>query len=91
MLARLGIDEKDLRVIKNLYYQQKAVVRVGDELTELVEIRRGVRQGCVLSPDLLTLYGEVIMREFDMMDGFSLGGTNPNNVRYADDTVLIAD
>ena len=65
-------------------------MRVGDELTELMEIRRGVRQGCVLSPGLFTLYGEVIMREIDMMDGFSLGGRNLNNVRYANDTVLIA-
>ena len=65
-------------------------MRVGDELTELMEIKRGVRQGCVLSPDLFILYGEVIMREIDMMDGFSLGGRNLNNVRYANDTVLIA-
>ena len=91
MLARLGVDEKDLRVIKNLYYQQRAAVRVGDELTDMVEIKRGVRQGCVLSPDLFNLYGEVIMKEIDMMDGFSVGGRNLNNVRYADDTVIIAD
>ena len=91
MLARLEVDEKDIRVIRNLYYQQKAAVRVGDELTETVEIKRGVRQGCVMSPDLFTLYGEVIMREIEEMEGFSIGGRNINNIRYADDTVLVAD
>ena len=91
MLAQLGIDKKDIRVIRNLYYQQKAAVRVGDELTETVDIKRGVRQGCVMSPDLFTLYGEVIMREIEEMEGFSIGGRNVNNIRYADDTVLVAD
>ena len=91
MLERLGVDEKDLRLIKNLYYQQKAAVRVGDELTDTVDIKRGVRQGCVLSPDLFVLYGEIIMREIEGMEGFSIGGRNVNNIRYADDTVLIAD
>ena len=66
-------------------------MRVGDELTDLVDIKRGVRQGCVMSPDLFTLYGEVIMREIETIEGFSIGGRNLNNVRYADDTVLIAD
>ena len=43
-----------------------------------------------MCPDLFTLYGEVIMREIEMMDGFSVGGRNLTNIRYADDTVLIA-
>ena len=71
MLARLGMDKKDLRVIKNLYYQQKAAVRVRDELTETVDIKRGVRQGCVPSPDLFILFGEIMG-----MEGFSIGGRN---------------
>ena len=59
---------------------------------EPIDIRRGMRLGCVLSPDLFTLYGEVIMREIKIMDGFSGGwGRNLNNIRYTDDTVLIAD
>ena len=91
MLAGLEIDSKDIRVIKNLYYHQKAAVRVGDELTEVVDIKRGVRQGCVMSPDLFNLYGEVIMREIEGVEGFSIGGRNVNNIRYADDTVLVAD
>ena len=52
--------EKNLRVIKNLCYQQKTAVRVGDELTEMVDIKSSVRQGCVLSPVLLIFYGEII-------------------------------
>ena len=91
MLERLGVDEKDMRIIRNLYYQQKAAVKVGNELTEFVDIKRGVRQGCVLSPELFALYGEIILRAIETMDGFSLGGRNINNVRYADDTVLVAD
>ena len=86
MLVR--VDEKDIRVIKNLHYQQRAAVRVR---IELLEIKRGVGQGCVLSPDLFTLYGEVIMREIEMMDGFSIEGRNFNSIRYAYDTVLVAD
>ena len=57
ILARLRLDEKDLKVIKNLYYQQKAAMRLGDELTKTVDIKSGVRQGCVLSPDLFIFYG----------------------------------
>ena len=91
MLARLRVDEKDLRVIKNLYNQQKASVGVEDELTETVDIERVVQEGCVLSPDLIILHGEIIMREIGGIEAFSIGGRNVNNIRYADDTVLLAD
>ena len=55
------------------------------------DFKRGVRQGCVLSPDLFTLYGEVILREIEEVDGLKIGGRVLNNIRYADDTVLVAD
>ena len=66
-------------------------MRVNGEQTEYQEIRRGVRQGCVLSPDLFSLYGEMIMREIWDCEGIRIGGENINNIRYADDTVLVAD
>ena len=52
ILEHLDIDGKDLRVIRNLYWDQNAAVRIGGELSEYKLIKRGVRQGCVMSPDL---------------------------------------
>ena len=91
MLAGPGVDEKDMRMIRKLYYQQMVVVKVGNVLTEFVDIKRGARRGCVLSPDLFTLYGEIILREIEEMDGFRVGGQNINNFRFAYDTVHVAD
>ena len=60
-------------------------------MTSEFEIRRGVRQGCVGSPDLFNLYSEVILRALDDVDeGFVVNGVRINNIRYADDTVLLA-
>ena len=53
ILQQLNIDGKDLRIIKNIYWEQKAAVRVEEETSNFQNIKRGVRQGCVLSPDLL--------------------------------------
>ena len=61
MLNNLGIDGKDLRLISNLYWKQKAAVRISDIETEWQNIERGVRQGCVLSPELFNLYSEIII------------------------------
>ncbi|GFS04325.1 LINE-1 reverse transcriptase [Elysia marginata] len=52
ILQQLNIDGKDLRIIKNIYWEQKAAVRVEEETSSFQNIKRGVRQGCVLSPDL---------------------------------------
>lgn len=91
-LRRTGIDTKDMRIISNLYWGQKAVVRVEEKCSEPVEIRRGVRQGCVLSPLLFNLYSEDIFRESldGIQGGIKINGENINNIRYADDAVLIA-
>lgn len=91
ILKSIGVDGGELRMIRNLYWAQKARVRVDGEETEWQKISRGVRQGCVLSPDLFSLYGEIIMRNIREYEGISIGGRNINNIRYADDTVLIAD
>jgi hypothetical protein len=90
MLENIGIDGKDLRIIKNMYWQQKAAIRNEGQIGEYQEIKMGVRQGCVLSPDLFVLYSENIMRIIENMPGVKVGGYNFNNLRYADDTVLVA-
>ncbi len=61
------------------------------QLSDWIEIERGVRQGCVLSPDLFSLYSEIIFREVEELHGGVINGRNENNIRYADDTVLIAE
>ena len=91
MLKEIHLDGKDVRLISNLYWDQKAAVEIENERTSWVEIKRGIRQGCVLSPDMFSLYGQRCMEELEEMEGISIGGRNVNNIRYADDTVLIAD
>jgi len=91
MLETFDLDGKDIRLIRNLYWGQTACLRVGNELSEYTKIERGVRQGCVFSPDLFNLYGEIILIVLDGMPGFVIGGHNVNNIRYADDTVLLAE
>ncbi|GFN93972.1 endonuclease-reverse transcriptase [Plakobranchus ocellatus] len=66
-------------------------MRVEGEVSKFQNIKRGVRQGCVLSPDLFSLYSEIIMRNLEGHPGIKIGGSNINNLRYADDTVLIAE
>ena len=90
MLHTIDIDGKDLRLLRNLYWDQTATVRVDNELSGWAKIQRGVRQGCVLSPDLFSLYSETILRHLNDCSGISVGGRLINNIRYADDTVLIA-
>ena len=90
ILEELDIDGKDLRIIKNLYWKQKAAVRIEGECSEFKYIKRGVRQGCVMSPDLFNIYSETILRNLEDKPGIRLNGENINNIRYADDTALIA-
>ena len=90
-LEKIGIDGKDIRIIANLYWHQKAVIRVDNDLSPFTAIQRGVRQGCVLSPYLFNIYTEFIFREIDDMDGIKVNGEDINNIRYADDTALIAN
>ena len=74
-LARTGIDGKDIKIITELYWNQKAAIRVDQELSELAAIQRGVRQGCVLSPYLLNIYiyiyTEYIFHESNHMNGLT--------------------
>ena len=88
ILEGINIDGKDLRIIKSLYWEQTAAIKVNNEIGPFQQIKRGVRQGCVMSPDLFSLYSEVIMRNIENMPGIAVGGHNINNLRYADDTYL---
>ena len=89
-LSEIGIDDKDLQIITKMYWEQTAVVRTEHGITEEFQVKRGVRQGCVLSPSLFNLYTEKIFREIEDMEGVNVGGHNINNLRYADDTSLLA-
>ncbi|GFO14056.1 protein smg8 [Plakobranchus ocellatus] len=74
-----------------MYWEQTAVMRIENKTSTFQDIKRGVRQGCVLSPDLFSLYSEIIIRNLENHPGIKVGGQNINNLRYADDTVLIAE
>ena len=78
----------------NLYAGQEATVRTGHGTTDWFQIRKRVRQGCILSPCLFNLYAEYIMRNVGLEQaqaGIKIAGRNINNVRYADDTTLMAE
>ena len=90
ILQELDVNDKYLELIKNFYWQQQAAVRIGQDMSGWVKIARGIRQGCVLLPELFSLYTEMIMRKINHMDGVRIGGINVNNIRYADDTAIVA-
>ena len=81
-LKSIGIDDKDLRLIQNLYYNQTAAIRSGNSISDPVAIRKGVRQGCVASPDLFNLYQEIIMRGIIDLEGVKVGGVNPQYIPF---------
>ena len=91
ILEKLDIDGKTLRWIRNLYWEQTAAKRVENQLSDWIEIKRGVRQGCVLLPDLFSLYSDIILREVEDLHELVIKGRNVNIIRYAGDTVLIAE
>ena len=90
-MENLDIDRKDISLIRNLYWHQKAYMRTEDGLSPEIHIKIGVRQDCVLSPCLFNLYTENIFGAINTNKGIKIGGTTINNLRYADDTVLLAE
>ena len=81
-------------LLRNLYAGQEATVRTGHGTTDWFLIGKGVRQGCILSPCLFNLYAEYIMRNTGLEEaqaGIKIARGNINNLRYADDTTLMAE
>ena len=90
----MGVPDHLTCLLRNLYVGQEPTVRTGHEITNWFQIGKGVRQGCTLSPCLFSLYAEYIMRNGGLEEaqaGISIAGTNINNLRYADDTTLMAE
>ena len=94
MLKEIGIPYHLTCLLRNLYAGQKATVRTGHRKTDWFELGKGVRQGCLLSPCLFSLYAEYILRNAGLEEaqaGIKITGRNINNLRYADDTTLMAE
>ena len=93
-MRKIGIPDHLMILINNLYHKQEAHVRTTYGPTDWFQISKGVRQGCILSPYLFNLYGEITMRNAGLYDnniGIKVHGRTINNLRYADDTTLIAE
>ncbi len=92
-LRIMGIPQHLIYLMRNLYLNQQATVRTEFGDTDAFGIGKGVRQGCILSPSLFNLYAERIMREAGLQEseeGIMIGGRKVNDLRYADDTTLLA-
>ena len=90
----MGIPDHPTCLLRNLYAGQQAAVRTGHGTTDWFQIGKGVRQGCILSPCLFNFYAEYIMRKRWVEEaeaGIKIAGRNINNLRYADDTTLMAE
>ena len=90
----MGIPDHLTYLLRNLYTGQEATVRTGHGKTDWFQIGIGVRQGSILSPCLFNLHAEYIMRNAGLDEtqaGIKIAGRNINNLRYADDTTLIAE
>ena len=89
----MGIPDHLTYFLRNLYSGQEATVRTGHGTTDWFQIGKGVCQGCILSPYLFNLYAEYIMRNSGLEEtqaGIKIAWRNINNLRYADDTTLMA-
>ena len=90
-LKTTDIEEIDIALIANLYWQQKTIVKINNDISKPLKIEKDVRQGCVVSPELFNLYKDITYRNIDQRPGIKIGGHTINNIRYADDTVLLAE
>ena len=94
ILKEMGIPDHLTCLLRNVYAGQEATVRTGHGTTDWFQIRKGVHQGCILSPCLFNFYAEYIMRNAGLEEaqaGIKIARRNINNLRYADDTILMAE
>ena len=94
ILKEMGIPDHLIFFLRNLYAGQEATVRTGHGITDWFKIGKGVHQGYVLSPCLFNLYTEYIMWNAGLDEvwaGIKIAGRNISNLRYADDTTLMAE
>ena len=94
ILKEMAIPDHLTCLLRNLYAGQEATVRTGHGTTDWLQIGKGVCQGCILSPCLFNLYAEYIMRNARLEEtqaGIKMARRNINNLRYADDTTLMAE
>ena len=94
ILKEMGIPDHLTCLLRNLYAGEEARVRTGHGTKDWFQIGKGVHQGCISSPCLFNLYAEYIMRNAGLEEaqtGIKIAGRNTNNLRYADDTTLMAE
>ena len=90
----MGIPDHLICLLRNLYAGQEAAIRTGRGTTDWFQIGKGVPQGCILSPCLFNFCAEYIVRNAGLEEaqaGIKIAGRNINNLRYADDTTLMAE
>ena len=94
ILKEMGIPDHPTGLLRHLYAGQEATVRTGHGTTDWFQMGKGVCQGCILSPCLFNFYAEYIMRNTGLEEaqaGIKIAGRNISNLRYADDTTLMAE
>ena len=94
ILKEMGIPDQLTCLLRNLYAGQEATDKTGHGTTDWFQIGKGVLQGCILSPCLFNLYAEYIIRNAGLEEtqaGIKMARRNVNNLRYADDTTLMAE
>ena len=94
ILKEMEIPDHLTCLLRNLYVGQEATLRIGHGTTDLFQTGKAVRQGCILSPCLFSLYAEYIMQNTRLNEaqaGIKISGRNTNNLRCADDTTLMAE
>ena len=94
ILKEMGVPDHLTCLLRNLHASQEATVRTRHGTIDWFQVRKGLRQGWILSPCLFNLYAEYIMKNSGLDEaqgGIRISGRNINNVRYSDDTILMAE